>query len=148
MSEIEQLGQETQTVGQRLIVIEQEIATAKECIKNLENLQKLQKNGAFKSLILEGYLKQHAERITGLLARTNEKEKTIGETKIVDMLKAVAYFKHHMRGIEAMGYNAKSTIEALEQEANLLRQYRDGVISDEEFYETINNHQVDNYTVE
>lgn len=83
------------------------IESARETVAKRDNLLKLAKNRQFKEMIMEGYLKEEAIRLTQISARIEHKEY---RDEIADAIKAISHFQQWMDRILTMGDMAETSI--------------------------------------
>lgn len=82
--------------------VELEYAETTTLVNKYKALERLKTNEDFKLLVLDGYLKENAIRLTSLLA--NEYTKHTGTRgHIMEELVAISTFEDHLRTIENLG---------------------------------------------
>jgi hypothetical protein len=80
-------------------------------IGKAEDFNKLLENKSFQSLIMEGYLKQEALRLTSLLAVAPPNDKP----KIIDDLYAISAFSAFLSSLTANAHQATSNKSAIQE---------------------------------
>lgn len=97
--------------AEQLESIEISIEQARKSIKRMQQLEKLEKNSAFKELILEGFLEKHAVRQVQLRAHPSlQDEKT--QKLLNDQITAIGHFKQFLINVYAEGKNAEQALAA------------------------------------
>jgi len=91
--------------------IELSIEAAKDLVSRKEQALRLANNRDFKKLVLDGYVKDEAVRLTGLSADPNMKNH---QDDIFDAIKGISLFRQYMQNIVTIGKVAEN--ELLEQE--------------------------------
>jgi hypothetical protein len=87
--------------------IEVTVELLKKQVANKEALYRLLQNDDFKSLLLEGYIKDEAVRGTKLLGDPAMRANQRAFDSTVDELKAIGLFDNHLRTIEQLGQHAE-----------------------------------------
>lgn len=94
--------------------IEVTVELLKKQIANKEALYRLLQNDDFKTLLLEGYIKDEAVRGTKLLGDASMRANQRAFDSTVDELKAIGLFDNHLRTVEMIGINAEEQLAAYE----------------------------------
>ena len=92
--------------------IEVTVEALKVQVANRDALYRLLVNPDFKSLLLEGYIKDEAIRGTKLLGDPAMRANQRAFDSTVDELKAIGLFDNHLRAIELIGRNASEQLAA------------------------------------
>lgn len=98
--------------------IELSIKEAKKMVDEKTMLDKLRKDKAFKTLIMEGYFKEEPVRLVTLRSHPNfsSDEKQLAELN--KQMDAIAYLQNYFLGIDIRGNRAASAIEESEEILN------------------------------
>lgn len=96
-------------------------------------LNRLEKNKDFKLVIGTGYLEDEVQRLVGLLSEVSEDKNApaqlggMSKDKIVSQLQGIAHFAAFLREVGRKTENIGATVQAYEQEQELLRREADQV---------------------
>lgn len=100
--------------------VELSIETAKEYLELFEEASKLPDNKSFKLVIMEGYFKEEAARLAGMLADPSMMDET-NQRELMSMLKAIGHLKQYLLGIDKTGKMFKASLEGSEELLDELR---------------------------
>lgn len=91
--------------------IEVTIEEAKEAVELAESLEKLERNGAFKKLVLKKYIGEKPNTLTALFASPDERQRKAAELGMT----GVAQLEMFFHSVRAQGAHAKAALKELEQ---------------------------------
>lgn len=104
--------------------IELTIEEAEKMVERMERALRLAENPDFKALILEGYFKEEAIRLTHLLSAPALSPKMREDT--IKGLEAIGLLKQHLHAVVQKGVLAEQEIKEAREEADLIRAEEDG----------------------
>jgi hypothetical protein len=90
--------------------IEMTLEHAQGIAKFGQAIASLEKNRAFQAVVLDGYFRDEAVRLTGLLA-----EQGVPRNDVVESLAAISHFRKFLMNRRSMGRTAEKEIADLEQ---------------------------------
>lgn len=99
--------------------IEISLEYAKKQVAIADRLLKLSDNRDFKEIILNGYCKEEAARLTGLLGDPNT---SLDQNGVMDDLKSIAAFQRYLRRIIEFGEMMRKDIITHESVMDQMRQ--------------------------
>ena len=96
--------------------IEEKLAELKEVVKKRNRVLNLAKNPDFKEIILEGFVKNEAVRLTGLIG-----EEGFDQEGVQADLRCIAAFQRYLRRVEREGDQAEKSVADHEEMLELVR---------------------------
>lgn len=96
--------------------IEEKLAELKEVVKKRNRVLNLAKNPDFKEIILEGFVKDEAVRLTGLIG-----EEGFDQEGVQADLRCIAAFQRYLRRVEREGDQAEKSVADHEEMLELVR---------------------------
>jgi len=99
--------------------VELELSVAKEMVAKAEAARRLHSNRDFKKLFLDGLFKDEASRLVGLMA---DPQAAAHRNEIMETMIGISVVQAFLRQTVQLGRMAAENIEAMEDEAEVLRQ--------------------------
>lgn len=103
-----------------LQAVEASLEDTKQYLEFSRSEERLADNADFKTLILEGYFKDEAARLTGILADPNMQDE-INQREIFSALKAISHLRQYLMHVRRTRNSIEASLQETEEYAEELR---------------------------
>ena len=97
-------------MNEELQQVEATIADAQEYLEFANNEETLSKNDSFKTLVIDGYFRDEAARLAGLLAEPSMVDK-VNQRELQSALKGISHFRQYLINIRRTRNSIETSLQ-------------------------------------